>query len=106
MFFFNFIIILLNLVFISTAIIESNKKEQNDIKKEMKGERIIGGRFANDGEVPYQVLFLSNGRFLCGGVLIKTEHLTDRVIVTGAGCILVYDFYSNFILNFVNQILK
>jgi hypothetical protein len=42
MVFFNLLIILLNVVFISTAINGSNKTQQNDTEEEIKGERIIG----------------------------------------------------------------
>ncbi len=90
----------------STAFNDSNKTEPNDTEKEMKDERIIGGRFANAGEVPYQVLLLKPGGAFCGGALLDTDDLKNRVVITAAHCILVYDFYSKFIFNFVKQILK
>jgi secreted trypsin-like serine protease len=66
MLFSNLFIILLNVVFISAAINDSNKTQQNDTENEFRDERIIGGRFANEGEVPYQVALLdSDGDFLC-----------------------------------------
>jgi secreted trypsin-like serine protease len=106
MLFFNLFIILLNVVFISTACNDSNKTEQNDIKKEMIDERIFGGRFAKDGEAPYQVLLLLDGEFNCGGALLDNDELEKRVVLTAAHCLPKYDFQFEFILNFFNQILK
>jgi hypothetical protein len=81
MLFSNLFIILLNVVFISTAINDSKKREQNDTEKEMKGKRIIG-RFANDGEVA----ILLNESLFRGGSL-QTDNLEDRLIVTTAQCV-------------------
>jgi len=58
MLFSNLFIILLNVGFLSAAINDSNKTQQNDTENEFRDERIIGGRFANEGEVPYQVALL------------------------------------------------
>jgi secreted trypsin-like serine protease len=106
MLFSHFFIILLNSVFISTAIHDSKKTEQNDIEEEMNDERIIGGRDVVDGERPFQVALLSNGQFICGGSRVETPYLKDRVVVTAAHCVAGYDLYFTFILNKVNQVLK
>ncbi len=90
----------------STAFNDLNETEPNDTEKEMKDERIIGGRFANAGEVPYQVLLLNADGTFCGGALLDTDDLENRVVITAAHCIFMYDFYFKFIFNFVKQILK
>ncbi len=106
MFFSHFLIILLNPVLISTAIHDLNKREQNDIEEEMNDERVIGGRDVVDGKRPFQVVLLSNGRFICGGSLLRTPFLKGRVVVTAAHCVVGYDLYFILIYNKVNQILK
>ncbi len=92
MVFFNLLIILLNVVFISTAINGSNKTQQNDTEEEIKGERIIGWRFANEGEVPYQVVLFSAKNNLCDGSILGTKDhtLKNRIIMTAAHCLVGY----------------
>ncbi len=101
MFFSHFLIILLNSVLILTAINNSNKTEQNHIEEGINDEKIIGGRNAVDGERPFQVVLLSNGKFICGGSLVQTPQLNGRVVVTAAHCVVRYDLYLTFIFNFV-----
>ena len=98
----NLFIILLNVVLISATINNSKKTQQNDTENEFRDERIIGGEFANEGEVPWQVALLnSDGKYFCGGSLLKTDVFENRVIVTAASCFTGYDFDLKFILNFV-----
>jgi secreted trypsin-like serine protease len=89
---FNFFIILLNVVFISSTIINSNKTQENDVEKQIRGERIIGGRFALQGERPYQVSVRSSDGYFCGGSILETDQLKNRVIVTAAHCVAQYEF--------------
>ncbi len=103
MIFSHFFIILLNSVFISTAIHDSKKTEQNNIEEGIKDEKIIGGRDVVDGERPFQVVLLSNNRFICGGSLVRTPVLNGRVVVTAAHCVVGYDLYFAFIFNFVKM---
>jgi secreted trypsin-like serine protease len=96
MFFSHFLIILLNSVLILAAINNSNKTEQNHIEEGVNDEKIISGRDAVDGERPFQVVLLSDGKFICGGSLIQTPFLNGRVVVTAAHCVVRYDLYFNF----------
>jgi secreted trypsin-like serine protease len=106
MLFSNLFIILLNVVLVSTVINDSKKTQLNDTENEIRGERITGGIYTNE-EVPYQVALIdSDGNFGCGGSLLKTDVLENRVIVTAASCVTGYDFDLKFILNFANHILK
>jgi secreted trypsin-like serine protease len=88
MFFSNLFIISLNIIFISTAINDSKNTEQNETEDEIKGERIIGGSLIDyNGQFPFQVAILLDGNFYCGGSLLKTGLLKNRVIVSSGFCI-------------------
>jgi secreted trypsin-like serine protease len=45
-------------------------------------QRIVGGRFASDGEFPWIISLHKNERFRCGGSIIDT-----KTIVTAAHCV-------------------
>jgi hypothetical protein len=107
MIFTNLFIISLHVVFISTAINDSKNTEQNENEEEIKDEKIIGATLIDyNGQFPFQVAILLNDYLFCPGSLLKTGLLKNRVIVTTAYCLTLYDFHFKFILNFVNHNLK
>lgn len=48
--------------------------------------RIVGGQYAEDTQIPYQIALFYNGDFRCGGSIIG-----DRLVLTAAHCVVSGD---------------
>jgi len=67
---------------------------ENNSNLASDGERIVGGTDANPGEFPHQVALYNNGRFFCGGSLIKEDK-----VLTAAHCC-----FGNYAINIIARV--